>query len=116
MDVSRHIVLYGNSLILGTLANSLKSYSQFEVTTFTPPLPDTQKLAACSPDVVLFDLNSPHNEAVFPLLESCPKVLLLGVNPDKNNVQMWAGQQLQELSTQGLMNIINQQLKGPNFT
>ncbi len=112
MDLSWRIILYGNSLILGTLATSLKSYPQFEVTTFAPPLPDTQKLAACNPDVVLFDLNSSQNEAVFPLLETCPKVLLLGVNPDKNNVQMWAGQQLQELSTQGLMKIINEQLKG----
>ena len=111
MDVSRRIVLYGNSLILGTLANSLRSSPQFEITTFAPPLPDTHQLAACTPDVVLFDLNSPYNEAVFPLLQTCPKVLLLGVSPDKNQVQMWAGQQLKELSTQGLMNIINEQLK-----
>ena len=111
MDVSRRILLYGNSLILGTLATSLRNYPQFEVTTFSPPLPDRHELEAFNPDVVLFDLNSSHTEAVFPLLETFPKLLLLGISPDKNNVQMWAGQQLKELSTQGLMQVIDEQLK-----
>jgi hypothetical protein len=116
MDVSRRIILYGNSLILGTLETSLRSCSQFEVTTLSPPLPGTRELETFKPDVILFDVNSTHTEAVFPLLESCPNLLLIGVSPDKNRVQMWAGQQLKELSTQGLMNVINQQLKDSKVT
>lgn len=113
MEVSRRILLYGNSVILGTLGASLCKCSQFEVTSLVPPFPPTPEMAALQPDVVIFDLEANHSEAVFPLLECCPKLLLLGLSPDTNLVKMWAGQQLQELSTQGLMEVINQQLRNP---
>lgn len=111
MDFSRKICLYGNSVILGTLGASLCKCDQFEVTTLVPPFPGTLEMAAMKPDVVLFDLEANHTQAVFPLLEYCPKLLLIGVSPDKNNVQMWAGQQFKELSTQGLMDVINEQMR-----
>jgi hypothetical protein len=111
MEVSRRIILYGNSLILSTLANSLHRCPQFEVTVLSPPLPETKEIEALKPDVVLFDLESSRTEAVFPLLESCPKLLLIGISPDKNEVKTWAGRQLKELSTEGLLKVIDQQLK-----
>ena len=111
MEISRRICLYGNSVILGTIGASLRCCPQFEVNTLKPPLPQTRELATLNPDVLLFDLEANSTDAVFPLLESCPKLLLIGVSPDTNLVKMWAGQQLQELSTQGLLGIINEKLK-----
>lgn len=111
MEVNRRICLYGNSVILGTLGASLRRCSQFDVTTLMPPLPPARELAALKPDVVLFDLQATHTEAVFSLLESRPKLVIIGISPDTNLVKMWAGQQLRELSTQGLLEVINEQLK-----
>ena len=110
MDISRRICLYGNSVILGTLGASLRRRPQFEVTTLMPPLPGARELATLKPDVVLFDLQATQTEAVFSLLESCPKLLLIGVNPDTNLVKMWAGRQLRELSTNDLLKVIDGQM------
>jgi hypothetical protein len=111
MEINRRICLYGNSVILGSLGSSLRRYPQIEVTTLVPPLPGAPELATLEPDVVLFDLQAAHNEAVFSLLESHPQLLLIGISPDTNLVKMWASQQLQELSTQDLLEVINKQLK-----
>ncbi len=111
MKVSRRILLYGNSMILGTLGASLVHCPQFEVTTLTPAQEQDQELAALSPDVILFDLEASHPEAAFSLLKSHPNLLLIGISPDTNLIKMWAGRQMQELSTAGLLEIINGQLK-----
>jgi hypothetical protein len=111
MESSRRILLYGNSVILGTLEATLRRYPQFEVTTLTAMQLQAQELATLKPDVILFDLEANHPEAAFSLLKNFPKILLIGMSPDRNEVQMWAGQQLQDLSTQGLLEVINEQLK-----
>jgi hypothetical protein len=110
-EINRRICLYGNSVILGTLGSSLRRCPEFEVTTLAPPLPGAVELATMQPDVVLFDLQAAHTEAVFSLLENHPRLLLIGISPDTNLVKVWAGQQLQQLSTQGLLEVISKQLK-----
>ena len=102
--MKKQIWLYGNSIILGTIAVSLKSDSRFEVTTVGPSLPDVKKEAA--PDVIFFDLNSSFCQDAFPLLESCPGLKLIGVGPDTNVVKVWSGKQLTDLSTRDLMGLI----------
>jgi len=108
MDIKRRICLYGNSVILGAVGTSLRRFSHFEVTTLAL-IAETQELEALKPDVVIFDLEATHPEAAFSLLDNCPTLLLIGVSPDKNQIQMWAGRQLSDLSTQGLLEVINQQ-------
>ena len=114
MEEKCRICLYGNSLILGTLGTSLRGSSQFEVTTLIPPLPKGRALEALKPDVILFDLEAGHPKAIFPLLESIPKLLIIGISSDNNMVKMWAGRQLHELSTQGLLQTIDQHLNHSN--
>jgi hypothetical protein len=114
MESKCRICLYGNSLILGTLGTSLRSSSQFEVTTLIPPLPKGRALEALKPDVILFDLESGYPKAFFPLLKSLPKILIIGISSDKNIVKMWAGLQLHELSTQGLLQTIDQHINHSN--
>lgn len=106
MKVIRRILLYGNSLILGSVRASLQRCSQFEVTTLDPPLPESLKLDAATPDILLFDLDTTHAEAVFSLLETNPRLLLIGISPDINLVKIWSGRQLRELSTQDLVELI----------
>ncbi len=111
MERRKRIVILGNSLILGTLGESLRRCGQFELTALVPQLPEARELEALKPDAVFFDLEAPRSEMVFSLLESHPRLLFLGISPDSNVVKMWAGRQLRELSTQGLLEVIDEQLK-----
>ncbi len=112
MHTRRKALLYGNSVILGSLEVSLQRSPQFEVIYLRSPLPGTAEFLALTPEVIIFDLEATQSEALFSLLDDCPKVLLVGLNPDTNLVKIWAGRQLQELSTQGLLKIIDEQIKG----
>ena len=104
----RRIALLGNSLILDTLGESLRRFPQNEVVRFSAAPIEINEIASVKPEVALFDLDSSRPQAVFSLLESCPGLILIGVSPDGNLVKMWAGQQLHELSTQDLLQVINQ--------
>lgn len=106
MNTNRRIVLYGNSVILGTIGASLRLCSQFEVATLAPPLQEAMALYKEKPDVLFFDLEAPRMEAVFSLLKTDPALLLIGISPGINLVNIWSGRQLWELSMQGLIDLI----------
>ena len=72
METNKRILLYGNSLILGSIKDSLRRSPQFEVTTLLPPTEEMQKFNFLKPDILLFDLETTRPEAVFSLLESDP--------------------------------------------
>lgn len=111
MKARRRILLYGNSVIIGSIRASLQRFSQLEVTTITPPLQEVQDLDAVDPDILLFDLETIRTESLFSLLKSHPNLLLIGVSPDINAVHVWSGRQLRDLSMQGLLEVINEELK-----
>ena len=103
MKTKRQILIYGNSVILGTIGASLRGFSGFEVTTLKTPIPDAQVLDHAKPDILFFDLEAPHAEAVFSLLKTNPTLLLIGASPGINLVKIWSGRQLRELSMQNLL-------------
>lgn len=107
MKAKRRILFYGNSVILGSIGASLQRSGQFEVTKLVPSLDESLKLKTEKPEILLFDLESPHTEAVFSYLESNPGLLLIGLSPDINLVQVWSGLEFRELSTQSLLELIN---------
>ena len=106
MKANRRILLYGNSVILGTIGASLRRCSQFEVTTLTTPLQEAQELDNVKSDIFIFDLETPNTEAVFSLLKADPTLVLIGISPGINLVDVWSGRQLRELTMQGLLELI----------
>lgn len=113
MEKRRRIYLCGNSLIMGTIAASLQRHSQYEVSTLSPPWPGMPELEALGPDVILFDVEANRPEAAFFLLEKHPALVVIGISPDSNLVKIWSSHQLRELSTQGLLDVIDEQLGAP---
>ena len=107
MERVRRILLYGNSVILGTIGLRLQNCPQCEVITFATSLNEAQTLDTMKPDTVLFDLATTHTEALFSLLEAHPAMLLVGVSPDINQVKVWSGRHFQELSMQELIELVN---------
>src|SRR4030066_132871 len=99
----RRVVLFGKSIILGTIGASLKRYPDLEIIPLSLPLPDSQVIKDLAPHVILYDIESAHPDHALALLETYPELLLIGVNPDNNQVLVWSGRNLHELSTQDLV-------------
>jgi hypothetical protein len=108
----RRIFIYGNSVILGSIGVSLQRSSQFEVTIVSPPLEQVLARNTEKPDILLFDLQNPHTEPIFSLLETNATLLLIGISPDTNLVKIWSGRELRDLSIQGLLELIKSELNG----
>jgi hypothetical protein len=107
------ILLYGNSLILGSIGDILRRYPQFEVTTLLPPPQEMQSLNSLKSDILLFDLETTRPEAVFSLLESDANLHLIGISPDTNLVKVWSIRELREVSVQDLCEVIRSEAKDP---
>jgi len=112
VKASRRILLYGNSVILGSIGASLRRCPQFEVTIQAPQPYETKELLKKNPRVLLFDLEAPHAEAVFSLLKADPTLLVIGVSPGINLVDIWSGRRLRELTLQGLLDLIGKTENG----
>lgn len=106
-EVSRRVLLCGNSIILESIRADLLRSARLEVTACEAPLSDPQLLDVFEPDIILFDSEATHARTLLPLLESHPSVLLIGVSPDINLVQVWSGRQLREISLKDLVEIID---------
>jgi hypothetical protein len=106
MSRRTRILLYGNSLVLGGIGASLRAEGRFEVVGLPRSLPAASDVEALAPDVIVFDLETPGSAAAFSALESHPDLILLGVSPDDNIVQLWSGRQYRELSTKDLTALI----------
>jgi hypothetical protein len=107
----RRIVLYGTSVIVGTVGANLRRSPKYEVFSLFPA--QQSELEVMAPDVVLFDLEAVRPKAAFSLLESHPGLMLVGISPDNNIVKVWSSRQLRELSTQDLMGVIDGQSNVP---
>jgi hypothetical protein len=88
METNKQILIYGNSLILESIGASLRRLSQFEVKTLNPPLPEALKLGAANSAILLFDIETTRDEAVFSLLGTNPRLLLIGISSDVNLVKI----------------------------
>jgi len=58
------------------------------------------------PDVILFDAQVGRPDAAFSLLKTRPGSLLIGIDPGKDQVHLWSGQQLRQFSTQDFVEIV----------
>lgn len=113
IKANKRILLYGNSVILGTVGISLGHYSQFEVKKLAPPLQETQMPDAAKADIIFFDLETTHPEAVLSLLETNPTLQLIGISPGINLVKVWSIRELREVSMEDLLQVITSEAKDP---
>jgi hypothetical protein len=108
----RRILLYGDSIILGSVGASLELVPHFEVTHLSPPLPGASELEPMDPDIIVFDVDGDVAAGAFSLLETRPGLLILGISPDGNLVRLWSGHQYRELSTEELTALIEAAPRG----
>ena len=105
------ILLYGNSVILGAIGSSLRRCSEFVVTTLASPQQEKLEFDTTKSDILIFDSETTHAEDIFYLLKTNPTLLLIGISSGANQVQVWAGRQLRDMSTKGLVDLIKSEVK-----
>ena len=108
METNKQIVLYGKSLILGSIKSSLRRCPKLQVTTLlpTPSMQEIQKLDSLKLDILLFDLETTQPETVFSLLKSDSNLQVIGISPGINRVKIWSIRDLREVSMQDLLQVI----------
>ena len=106
----RRIVLYGNSVILGTVGARLRRCADFEVTALAKLPEQEQEVRNLKADAVLFDDDATDGTRLLALLETHTHVVLVGMSPGVNLVKVWSGRQVRELSLQGLLDVINDEI------
>ena len=114
VHVTRRVLLYGNSIILGSIGAGLRQSEGLEVAACESPVEDPLLLDQLQPDIILFDSEATRAEALFPFLESHPAMLLIGVSPDVNLVRVWSGRQLQAMSLVELTENITGEKREPD--
>lgn len=107
MNKRLRVILYGKSIILGTVGASLAHYSDLEIVDLAAPLPGVEDLAALAPDVILFDVDLGRPDAAFSLLKNCPCLLLVGVNPEDGQVRLWSSSQEEVVTADHLLQLIS---------
>ena len=103
------VILYGKSVILGTVGATLRSRPDLEIVILEPPLPERQGLEELSPDVIIFDLEAAHPEAALSLLQERPRLLLIGIDPATDQMLLWSGEHSRALSMLDLVQAIHDQ-------
>ncbi len=109
MEKRQRVLLFGNSVVLGSIGASLSHHPGFEILPLAVPPQDVKALRSLRPDVILYDVEASRPEAAVSLLETCPDLLLIGVSPDSNRIMLWSGRQLRQVSTQDLVSVISRQ-------
>ena len=106
------IILYGNSIVLAGVRLGLETNPAFEIIpmdgshAYGESLPGEQDLLALHPDIILFDISSVQPQFHYNLNETQSGLQLIGIDPDKDQVLVWSGQQFHELSVQDLVSVI----------
>lgn len=108
MERRQRILLYGDSLLLAGVRASLEACLAFEVIPLDASHVTEQDLLVSNPDIVIFDNDSVRPEFHYNLIQRQAELLLIGIDPDSNGVQLWSGKYLRELSVQGLVEVIHQ--------
>jgi hypothetical protein len=107
MEKRQRVLLSGDTLVLASVRASLEANPTFEVIVLDASHAAGHDLLALNPDIVIFDTSSVRPQFYYDLIQQWAG-LLIGINPDSNQVLLWTGQHMCELSVQNLVEVIHQ--------
>ena len=101
------VVLYGNSVFLAGIKAELEREVAFELITVETGRPDvTDLIRAYNPRAVLFDLAMAQPDFAVTLLRARPGLLLIGVDPARDELLVLSGHQAHCLTIDDLIQMI----------
>ncbi len=108
MEKRRRVAVYGNSLNMAGIIASLKADTTVEVVCVNLDSPDArQSLDENDPAVIVFDLSDPQLSLGFTLLRDRPSLLLIGVDPSRDEMLVLSSHPAQALSMADLIRVIH---------
>ena len=100
------ILLYGKSMLLSLVANSLEQIPNLHVIHATSWNEVANHAAVSHPDVLIYDLESSSESAILPLLYGNPHLLLIGLDVETNRAVLIAGQETSLLTLERVKEIV----------
>jgi len=109
MEKRRRVAVYGKSLNIAGIVASLKTDTTLEVLCLDLDSPDArQSLDENDLAAIVFDLSDPSLRLDVILLRDRPGLLLIGVEPSKDEILVLSSHPKQVLSMMDLVNVIHQ--------
>lgn len=107
MEKRTRVVVYGCSLHMAGIAASLTAEAGLEVVCVAPASPTARpRLDELHPVVIVFDLSDPSLDLDITLLRERPGLLLIGVDPNSDEVLVLSSRSAQALSVADLVDVI----------
>ncbi len=114
MAATTRLILYGNSVFLAGIKAQLAHDPALELITVEAVRTDmVDWIRACQPQAVLFDLAMGYLDFAVALLHEHPGLLLIGVDPNRNELLVLSSQQKRAVAVADLLKVIQQ--KGSKF-
>jgi len=109
MEKSRRVAVYDNSLNMAVIVASLKADPTLEVLCIDLDSPNArQSLDENDLAAIVFDLSDPSLRLNVTLLRNRPGLLLIGVDPSKDEILVLSSRPVQALSMADLVRVIRQ--------
>jgi len=109
MDEKSRLVLFGNSVFLAGIKAQLEHAPALELITMEALHMDVaDQISDHRPQAVMFDLTMGYPDFATALLREQPGLLLIGVDPNSNELLVLSGRPRQALSVSDLVNVIQQ--------
>jgi hypothetical protein len=109
MEKRRRVVVYGNSLNMAGIVASLKADASLEVLCVNIDSPEAlQSVDENDITAIIFDLGEPPLRLDITLLRDLPGLLLIGLDPSRDEMLVLSSQPTQAISVADLVNVIHQ--------
>jgi hypothetical protein len=110
MVANSRLVVYGNSVFLAGIKAQLEHADELELITMdVAPTDVAGWVLACQPQVVLFDLSMGYPDFAVALLHEQPGLLLIGVDPNSNELLVLSSHQEQAVAMADLLKVIQRE-------
>ncbi len=101
------LILYGNSVFLAGIKAQLENTAALELITMQDaPIDVADGVRACQPRALLFDLAMGYPDFAVALLHEQPGLLLIGVDPNSNELLVLSSQQKRAVAVADLLKVI----------
>ncbi len=108
MAKNSRLILYGNSVFLAGIKAQLEQVPALELIVLeTGQTAVVEWICACRPQVVFFDLAMGYPDFAVPLLHELPGLLLIGVDPNSNELLILSSQQERAVEVTDLLKAIH---------
>jgi hypothetical protein len=113
---TRTIFLYGQSMLLSLVANSLAQNANLHVVQTAVWMEVDVLAAERTPDVLIYDLSSASESHILPLLFKNPRLLLIGLDVEANRAVLHSGQETNSLTMEQVKEIVEKEIDNGTLT